>query len=607
VKKMRIVFAVLAFAAIATAESAKYKDWPKSPEAYFLTSAERAEWAKVATDEDAEKFIATYYAKRGGDRFKEEIARRITASDNQFKLRRQRGAESARGRLLIVLGGPSRVSTSRPQDATGGATGDSGLSTRPDAAAGFGGQPAGAVTQTWIYGKEKFDPSWGINDLNARVVVDTARGSDELQNRAEVERAMSIVAEKSIVNPNAAPGAAAAAPSAGAAPPAAGVAAAPPASTAPSASPSAAKPAAGAPAAAAAPAASAAPPAPAAAAIPAAVRSVLDTVSKEKSGGVGFWGGSFHTIPGEGFYSVELAVPNDKPVPSPAKFAGVVTTDAGQEVATYWEDAALVEVKSGSRTDHVYEKSVVLPPGSYRGSFALFASEGTPAIASGQSSFQVQRRGTDFEVSPLILASTLTPLTKRPAPTDPFVFGMEKPIRVDPKGSRQFGKDESLWYFYTVENPSIPDAAPAAAPAPAATAAPAGAPGAAPAPAAAAPAAPAAPAAAPAPPKARVMARIGVLKDGQPAFKPVSGIAELQPLGPGYFATGTEIPLAGFEPGYYTFTVNVRDLNAPKDSAASKGIDRQQDFIVLKPDGTLPEKKAAAAPPKPAPTARPKK
>jgi hypothetical protein len=361
------------------------------------------------------------------------------------------------------------------------------------------------------------------------------------------------------------------------APAAASAASAVSAAPAPSGAPSAAAPKAGAPAAAAPPAppAAAVPPAPATAAIPAAARAVLDTASKGNP--TGFWGGSFHSIPGDGFFSVELAVPNDKPIPSPAKFAGVVTNEAGQEVATFWEDAPLVEVKSGSRADHLFEKAVVLPPGSYKGSFALFPSEGAPAIA-GHSSFTIQPRGSGFEVSPLILASTLTPLTKRPAPTDPFVFGMEKPIRVDPKGSRQFGHDESLWYFYTVENPVIAEAA-----APAAT--------------------PGAAAAAPAPAaKARVMTRIGVLRDGQDAFKPVSGVAELQQLGPGIFATGTEIPLAGFEPGYYTFTVNVRDLNAPKDSAAYKGLDRRDDFIVLKVDGTLPEKKAAAAPkPSPAP------
>src|SRR5450432_2553841 len=114
-----MALAALAFAAVALAQMSKNKDWAKSPEAYFLTPAERSDWAKVTTDADAEKFIATYYAKRGGDKFKDEIGRRIAGADQQFKLRRQRGAESARGHLLIVLGVPSRVSSTRAQDQAG--------------------------------------------------------------------------------------------------------------------------------------------------------------------------------------------------------------------------------------------------------------------------------------------------------------------------------------------------------------------------------------------------------------------------------------------------------------------------------------------------------
>ena len=39
--------------------------------------------------------------------------------------------------------------------------------------------------------------------------------------------------------------------------------------------------------------------------------------------------------------------------------------------------------------------------------------------------------------------------------------------------------------------------------------------------------------------------------------------------------------------------ITVRDLNAAKGSAANKGIERKEDFIVLMPDGSMPPKKAA--------------
>jgi nicotinate-nucleotide--dimethylbenzimidazole phosphoribosyltransferase len=588
VKKACVALAAFVFASVAMAQLSKYKDWPKSPEADFLTPSERGEFSALKTDDEAEKFIAAYWAKRGGDRFKAEISRRIAAADEQFKLRRQRGAESNRGRMLIVLGAPTRVMNSRPSQQTSGtATPDTGLGA-PQLGVEQG---SNAVIQTWYYERGRIE---GVPELNARVTVDQQRGTDDLQNAAEINRAIAVVAEKSIVNPSgqpAAPGGAPAPAAAGApaamgapsAPPSGAAAAAPPAGTAGTVRPSV-------PAAGTGPA-SAPPPAPAAAVIPAATKASLDAMVKDNTKGSGyFWGGPFRSVQGDPFYSVELAIPADKAAAG-VKFAGVVTNETGQQVASYWEDATLLDMKSGPRTDKVYEKSIVVPPGSYRGAFALYAPDGSTQLASGVVKFDLAAKGTTLEVSPLILASNLTPLTKRPSPTDPFVFGMEKPIRVDPKGTHEFGRDESLWYFYTVMNPAAPEGA-AAAPAAAApaAAAPAGAPPAAPAPAVDAP-------------KPRIMATIGVLRDGKPAFAPNTSPAEMQPLGPGYYATGSEIPLSSFEPGYYTFTLKVRDLNAPRGTPANTGIDRSEEFIVLKPDGTVPEKKAAAAP---APTAKPK-
>ena len=99
------------------------------------------------------------------------------------------------------------------------------------------------------------------------------------------------------------------------------------------------------------------------------------------------------------------------------------------------------------------------------------------------------------------------------------------------------------------------------------------------------------------------MTRINVQLDGRDAFAPFTGPADLQPLSDGFYASGSEIPLASFEPGYYTFLVKVRDLNASPGSAANKGIDRKEDFVVLMADGSMPQKKAAT----PATTPKPKK
>src|SRR6185369_12977694 len=94
------------------------------------------------------------------------------------------------------------------------------------------------------------------------------------------------------------------------------------------------------------PAAAAPPPAPATATLPAASRTVLDALVKEKKDepNQGFWGGPFHSVPGDGFYAFQLYVPGDKAPAGAAKFGGIVTSESGQEAASYWEDAALSEM-----------------------------------------------------------------------------------------------------------------------------------------------------------------------------------------------------------------------------------------------------------------------
>ncbi len=582
-RKIALTLAGIAMTSLALAQLSKYKDWPRSPEAYFLTPAEREEWSRITSDADAERFVATYWARRDPNpatpqnEFKDGVMRRIAAADEQFKLRRyNRGSESNRGRIFVTLGAPSRASQSRLGGVSGEATPDTGLGRAPSipGGSGIGDQSTSTVLVNWTYDKSHFGASWGVPEMRIRFSVDPLRGTDDMAKDAVVERAIATVAEKSIVNPSGVAGSPA-------------VAAAPPAASAQPAVPSAAT----------GPAVVAPPPAPATAALPAASRSALEALMKEKKDQINpsFWGGSFNSIPGEGFYALQLYVPGDRAPAGAVKFGGVVTSDSGQEAAAYWEDATLADMKTGSRSDKVFERSVVLPSGSYRGAFGLFSADGGPALASASAAFRIQAKPADFSVSPLILANTLTPLTKRPGPTDPFVFGVEKPIRVEPKGNRLFAKEDSLWYFYTVWNPKMPAASAEATAPKEQTAATAPAPAAATTPAPGAPPAPA-----PAEAKPRIQARIGVLKDGQPAFAPLTAPAEMQLLAPGYYATGSEIPLQTFEPGYYTFALTVRDLNAPRDSEAFKGVDRKEDFVVLKPDGSMPEKAA------PKPAAKPK-
>ena len=88
--------------------SKKYKNWEKSPEAYFLTNAERAQWKQVKTDADAQNFILDYKAKRGPD-FEKMLADRVAVADKYFSSGETKGSETLRGKVIIVFGPPSSI------------------------------------------------------------------------------------------------------------------------------------------------------------------------------------------------------------------------------------------------------------------------------------------------------------------------------------------------------------------------------------------------------------------------------------------------------------------------------------------------------------------
>ncbi len=330
VKRVFLALAGLALAVVRAGPVTKYKDWDRSPEAYFLTPAERAEWKKLTTDAEAEKFIALYWAKRGGDPFKAEVSRRIAAADQQFKLARYtRGSDSVRGRLFVTLGPPSRVSQSRAQESGTG---------MPDGATipgiDIGAQPDAntAITYNWTWDKDRLPPVLEMTELRASISVDPRVGTDDLRNGAAVEKAIATLAEKSIVNPNATLTAAA---------PGAPAASVPPAGAAPAA------PAAGAPAAAPAAAGVAAAVVP----LPAAVKPALESAASAAASEAGFWSGTFRSGTGDDFLAFQFYLPANKAAfstASPLKLAGVVKDSAGSEVHSFWEEASFGEVAEGN-------------------------------------------------------------------------------------------------------------------------------------------------------------------------------------------------------------------------------------------------------------------
>jgi GWxTD domain-containing protein len=119
-----ILFLLFCTAAAATL-SEKYRSWDKSPEAYFLTSEEKAKWKNVKTDDEAEKFVADYFARREPD-LKAKLAERIAVADKYFSAGKVKGSETLRGKVIIVFGPPSQLDSSGPRDSKGRPLGNDG-------------------------------------------------------------------------------------------------------------------------------------------------------------------------------------------------------------------------------------------------------------------------------------------------------------------------------------------------------------------------------------------------------------------------------------------------------------------------------------------------
>lgn len=93
--------------------SEKYKNWPNSPQGYFMTAAEREAWKMIATDQAAEAFVKEYLAKRGGDAFVAEVADLAAQADKYLTVGGTAGSTTLRGKMVILLGPPASITAAK--------------------------------------------------------------------------------------------------------------------------------------------------------------------------------------------------------------------------------------------------------------------------------------------------------------------------------------------------------------------------------------------------------------------------------------------------------------------------------------------------------------
>lgn len=111
-KRTPLATAVLAIALSAGVTHAagleKSKDWNESPQGYFMTKAEQAQWSAIRSDEEAEKFIADFLAKRDS-KFAAEVAKRAEMADKYLTIGKVKGSTTLRGKAVILFGAPAAM------------------------------------------------------------------------------------------------------------------------------------------------------------------------------------------------------------------------------------------------------------------------------------------------------------------------------------------------------------------------------------------------------------------------------------------------------------------------------------------------------------------
>jgi GWxTD domain-containing protein len=210
-------FSLLLLSAVAAVPSLaaldKHKDWARSPESVYLaTDDEKKEWKKIASDQDAEKFIALFWAKRDPDlktpqnEFRERFEYLVKLADERFALGRTRGALTERGKALILIGPPKSITRKAVSSVS------SGLGTPPPnanapqgplqgpGALGDGG--AATILTEFSYEKPQLPPWADVQSLDLVFQVEVGMATDHpVEGASNARRLEAKAAQMALVNP----------------------------------------------------------------------------------------------------------------------------------------------------------------------------------------------------------------------------------------------------------------------------------------------------------------------------------------------------------------------------------------------------------------------
>lgn len=184
----------------------KFKDWAQSPESVYLaTDDEKKSWKKVASDEEAEKFVALFWARRDpdlktpGNEFRERFEILAKKADELFQLGRKRGALTERGKAFILIGPPKSMNQKADPSAS---TPFGGLGTQGSPQGTGGNAGATTILNQFLYEKPQLPPWSDVQTLDLIFQVDLTMAIEHFTNGlGPAKRLEAKAAQLALVNP----------------------------------------------------------------------------------------------------------------------------------------------------------------------------------------------------------------------------------------------------------------------------------------------------------------------------------------------------------------------------------------------------------------------
>jgi GWxTD domain-containing protein len=177
-----------------------HEQWGKGPVTWIMTREESREWKQIKNDEDAEKFIQLFWARRDptpgtyANEYKAEFDSRVQYADEHYGNRRMKGSMTERGRAGVILGYPPLASQDLKQQ--------SKMMAGDQVSGGSSGHQLGA-RDIWLWEGKEPQERFGMPRVEIVFLEDPHTGEYTRDTqRGDFIGAMSYALKKMMVSPD---------------------------------------------------------------------------------------------------------------------------------------------------------------------------------------------------------------------------------------------------------------------------------------------------------------------------------------------------------------------------------------------------------------------